>query len=79
MIEMLKKITGVDIRHILAVFIVVESAFFLAGVFFVKIPPENKELVNIMGTAIIIANMAIVYNYFFGSSKGKDKSNQEAL
>lgn len=43
---------------------------YLTMLLFVGIPPENKEVVNILSGPLILSSTGFVYSYFFGSTKG---------
>lgn len=47
-------------------------AAILAGLFFIQIPTESKDLVNI-GLGFIAGYVGSVFSYYFGSSEGSDK------
>jgi hypothetical protein len=58
---------------IAAVFI---TALMILGLFFISIPADNKDMVNIVVGIVIGGAFATLYNWRFGSSKGssdKDK------
>jgi uncharacterized BrkB/YihY/UPF0761 family membrane protein len=58
------------ITMILVIAAVVMAALIMVGLFFVTIPKENQQMVNIFAGAIITGALLTVYNYRFGSSKG---------
>ena len=54
--------------------IIVMALIIIIGLFFIKIPEENKDLLNITVGVILSGFMAVV-GFFFGSSQGsKDKT-----
>lgn len=64
-----------NMRSIIALSVVYLAFAFLFSLLFVKIPPENKDIVNIATGAVIVAGITGVITYYFGSSK--DKSDQD--
>lgn len=56
-------------RALLTILIVVILALLIAGLFFIKIPAENKDLVNI-GLGFIAGMATTIVTYYFGSSDG---------
>jgi uncharacterized BrkB/YihY/UPF0761 family membrane protein len=69
---MKEKIDGY-ILFILVVSAVVMAALIMIGLFFITIPKENQQMVNIFAGAIITGALLTVYNYRFGSSQGSAK------
>jgi len=76
MSEFLKKITRSDIRHVLSIIIVL-GCFVLLYIMTLKpVPPENKDLLNIVCGFIFGGGFGGVIGFFFGSSKGEQESKQ---
>lgn len=66
-----------NIRSILAFIIVVLSFAFLFALLFIKLPEENKDILQI-ATGLVLAALGFVTGYYFGSSKNEsDKAKQE--
>jgi high-affinity Fe2+/Pb2+ permease len=63
-----------NIRGIVAMTVTFCSFAFLFTLTRVEIPSNNKDLINI-AAGLVLAALAGVVNYYFGSSK--DKSDQE--
>ena len=64
------------ISLILIIFICLLAALIMLGLFFVNIPKENQQMVNIFSGAIITGALLTIIGWRFGSSKGssdKDK------
>jgi uncharacterized BrkB/YihY/UPF0761 family membrane protein len=65
-------------RSILAFMIVGLSFGFLFALLFVKLPTENKDILQI-ATGLVLAALGFVTGYYFGSSKNEsDKAKSEA-
>jgi hypothetical protein len=58
------------ISLILVCFACLMTFLIILGLFFIAIPKENQQMVNIFGGVIITGCLALIYNYRFGSSKG---------
>jgi uncharacterized BrkB/YihY/UPF0761 family membrane protein len=58
------------ISLILIISVIAMSALIMLGLFFVTIPKENQQMVNIFAGAIITGALLTVFNWRFGSSKG---------
>lgn len=58
------------ISLILVISAVVMSALIILGLFFIDVPENNKAMVNIIVGIVISGNLALLYNWRFGSSKG---------
>jgi len=64
------------ISLILIISVIVMSALIMLGLFFITIPKENQQMVNIFAGAIITGALLTVFNWRFGSSKGSaDKTS----
>lgn len=61
-------------RHIIAILIVVGSFGFLFSLVWHAMPPENKDVLQ-LAAGLVLAVLAGVTAYYFGSSK--DKSDQD--
>jgi uncharacterized BrkB/YihY/UPF0761 family membrane protein len=64
------------ISLILVISAIVMTFLIMIGLFFITIPKENQQMVNIFAGAIITGAFTLLYNWRFGSSKGsadKDK------
>jgi hypothetical protein len=58
------------IQLILVIYACIMSMLIMFGLFFINVPKENQQMVNIFATVIISGNLALLYNWRFGSSKG---------
>lgn len=65
-------------HHILAVLAVVTVMAAFGTLMFVKVPPENRDAINLLLGAFITVGFASVYQFYFGSSQGSAQ-NREAL
>lgn len=65
---LLKKLGTTDIRNILAVLYVTMVLVYIYVLVFKPVPPENKDLVNIIG-GNVIGGLGIILGYYFGASK----------
>lgn len=72
-----KKIGTTDIRNILAVLYVTMVLIYIYVLVFKPVPPENKDLVNIIG-GNVIGGLGIVLGYYFGASKKDTPKEKEA-
>jgi hypothetical protein len=64
------------IALILVISAVLIAALMILGLFFVNIPPDNKDMVNVAVGIVISGAFALLYNWRFGSSKGSsDKTD----
>lgn len=61
-------LSSTDIRNIIAVIYVSMVLVYIYVLVFKPVPPENKDLVNVIG-GNVIGGMGIVLGYYFGSSK----------
>ena len=61
-------LSSTDIRNIIAVIYVCMVLVYIYVLVFKPVPPENKDLVNVIG-GNVIGGMGIVLGYYFGSSK----------
>lgn len=77
MIEFFRKITTADIRNVLAVLIVVLAMGFVFMLLFKVVPPENKDIVNILGGGLM-GGLSAVIGYYFGASKKESTSQNDA-
>jgi len=78
MTEFLRKITSKDIRNVLAVIIVVGSYVLFYFLVIKAVPPENKDLLNIVAGMLFGGPLAAVAGYYFGSSKSEgDKAKKD--
>jgi hypothetical protein len=76
MTQLFRKIGTTDIRNILAVLYVTMVLVYIYVLVFKPVPPENKDLVNIIG-GNVIGGLGIVLGYYFGASK-KDTPKDKA-
>ena len=52
------------------------SALIVLLLFFVKIPDQNRDVINFILGVVVGTGLAGIFNYFYGSSQGsKDKMN----
>lgn len=58
------------ISLILVIAAVLITALMILGLFFIDIPENNKDMVNIVVGIVIGGAFATLYNWRFGSSKG---------
>jgi len=58
------------ISFILVIFACIMTLLIMFGLFFITIPKENQQMVNIFSGAIITSCLVLLYNWRFGSSKG---------
>lgn len=68
-----------NMRSIIALSGVWLSFGYLFTLLFIKIPPENKDVINIATGAVIVAGIGSIYTYFFGSSKDKSDQDKAAI
>ncbi len=66
-----------DPHFALAAFAVCSSFFLILGLFFVPVPPNNKEMVNVFVPIYISGSMVISYNFFFGNTKKQTDANTQ--
>ncbi|MBE3139033.1 MAG: hypothetical protein IMZ53_00455 [Thermoplasmata archaeon] len=64
------------ISLVLIIFACLMTFLIMLGLFFVNIPKENQQMVNIFSSIIISTCLVLVYNYRFGSSKGSADKNK---
>lgn len=78
MVEFLRRITKNDIRNVIAIIIVL-GCFILVYLMIIKpVPPENKDMLNIVAGFVFGGALAGVVGYYFGSSKAEgDKAKKE--
>lgn len=69
-------LSSTDIRNILAVMYVSMVLCYIYVLVFKPVPPENKDLVNVIG-GNVIGGLGIVLGYYFGSSKASVKSSEK--
>jgi hypothetical protein len=63
------------ISLVLVYSLIAMTALIMFGLFFVNVPENNKEMVNVFSTAIITGGFITVITWRFGSSKGsQDKT-----
>lgn len=78
MTEFIRKLTKTEIRSVLAILIILGGFSFIGVLLIAPIPPENKDLVNIVIGGVFTGTVASVANYYFGSSKNEtDKTKSE--
>ncbi len=61
-----------SITELLALISAIGSFSFLLMLLFKSIPPENKDLINILGGVVIGTSLGGAYGYYFGQSKKRD-------
>jgi hypothetical protein len=66
--EFLDKLSKYDIRSIVAVIYMLLCLSYIYVLAFVKVPPDNKDLVNVLGGSVF-GGLAIILSYYFGASK----------
>lgn len=76
MTEFLKKIGKSDIRNILAVISVVGAFVMLYFMIIKPIPVENKDTMNLSVGFIFGGLVSGVAGFYFGASKGEQKSTE---
>lgn len=64
-----EKIGTTEIRNILAVIYIIGVLIYVYVLVFKPVPPENKDLVNVLG-GTVITSAGMILSYFFGASKG---------
>ena len=70
----MEKSTKEILFYCLGGIIIVMALIIIIGLFFIKIPEENKDLLN-MTIGVILSGFMAVVGFFFGSSQGsKDKT-----
>lgn len=63
--------------YYLAGFIIVSATLFGVGLYFIKVPEENKRLVEMFADIYLFGGAIMVLNFFFGSSQGsKEKTTK---
>lgn len=69
-------LSSTDIRNIIAVVFVLGVLIYIYVLVFKPVPPENKDLVNVLG-GTVISSLGIVLGYYFGASKASASSNRK--
>jgi hypothetical protein len=65
-------------RPVLAYLVVLLSFGFLYCLAFIKIPPDNKDTVNLCA-GLVLGVLAVVIGYYFGTSKDKSDQDQSKI
>ncbi len=73
----MRKFIKNDIRTFIVVLTLIASFVFLYMLFFVPIPTENKDLINILIVAVIINGMSSIRTYFFSSQNNISEPKNE--
>jgi hypothetical protein len=73
--EFFSKLAHADIRHIVTVIYLVLCLSYIYVLAFVKVPADNKDLVNVLGGSVF-GGLAIILSYYFGASKGQNQNPQ---
>lgn len=63
-----------EIRNIIAVLYIVMIIGFIYVLAFKPVPPENKDLVNVLG-GVVIGGVGVILSFLYGTSK--DQSNDK--
>jgi len=63
----------------LAVFAMVNMLLLTWILAFVSIPELNRDIFNMVAGAGVVANLGLVMNFFFGSSKGSRIKDEESV
>lgn len=67
-----------EIRNIIAVVYVIMVLAYVYVLAFKPVPPQNKDLVNVLG-GVVIGGVTIILSFYFGSSKNEsDKTKTDA-
>jgi O-antigen/teichoic acid export membrane protein len=61
-----------DVRTFIVVLTIIFSFALLFMLFFVNIPAQNKDLINILIVSIIINGMSSIRTYFFNNQLNQD-------
>jgi uncharacterized BrkB/YihY/UPF0761 family membrane protein len=61
-------ISKTDIRNLIAVLYTVLIIFFLFCLLFVRVPAENKDLVNVIGVSMV-SGVGLILGFFFSSRR----------
>lgn len=61
--------------YFLSSFVLITATFFGIGLFFWKVPEENKRLVEMFADIYLFAGAILVLQFFFGSSKSSHDKN----
>jgi hypothetical protein len=71
--KILETFSKTEVRNIIALTYILLCLGYIYILAFVKVPPENKDLVNVLGGSVI-GGLGLILAYFFGSSKGDSKT-----
>lgn len=74
--EWMKKWAKSDIRNGIAVLYVVMVLVYIYVLVYHPVPPENKDLINVIG-GHVIAGLGLVLAYYYGSSKTDVKNDDK--
>lgn len=66
--EVIQSITKSDFRHIVTFIYLVLCLSFIYVLAFAKVPPDNKDLVNVLGGSVF-GGLGIIISFWFGASK----------
>lgn len=66
--QFFSKLSEKDIRNVIAVIYIILCLAYIYVLAFKKVPPENKDLVNVLGGSVI-GGLGLILAYFFGASK----------
>jgi uncharacterized BrkB/YihY/UPF0761 family membrane protein len=71
--QLLENINKTDIRNIIAVLYTLLVLVFIYVLAFKAVPPENKDLVNVLGGGVF-SGVGVILGFYFGSSKNDNQS-----
>ena len=71
--ELMARASQTTVRSTVIVLSVIFCFVFMGSLLFKEIPPNNKDIVNILGGTLIGTVVGSVYGYLFGQSKMTDK------
>lgn len=70
--RLLETFSRTEVRNIIALVYILLCLGYIYVLAFVKVPEQNKDLVNVLGGSVI-GGLGLILAYFFGASKGGDK------
>jgi hypothetical protein len=71
--RLLETFSKTAIRNIIALTYIFLCLGYIYVLAFIKIPVENKDLVNVLGGSVI-GGMGLILAYFFGASKPNNQN-----
>lgn len=72
--KILDTFSKTEVRNIIALLYIALCLGYIYVLAFVKVPAENKDLVNVLGGSVI-GGLGLILAYFFGASKGSEKGD----